>query len=421
MNTTQLFESFGSLDDDILQNSEKKPTAAKWLTAAACLALIAAAVFTLPRVGTDNAANVSSDPSASVDVMQYTANKTSIDDSEWEMYTNSVSSDMMTDSARLYTPGYFTEELSEDELISVIPGQIISWMSYEGISSFNGEGELLDVDLDITTRTPDCSINVNISGSETPACYVYGSSPEVSVCGDVEYTVYEFQHSDAVTLEAYAAFNGACFTFTVTADSGDMDTVRADFKSVLECFACYSSDKPDLDAVTYETIPQWFDNRLTYNKAMQDVDFGEYMLQSVPTGFREESVRRYKDQYSDYLSGLWTQGYCEISWRVSRFSESDESRLTSVSDRENYDLSLYPIPRADSVPEEKREIVDDPIFDISELTAEAVWARAYMIDDAGDTDGYRMSFSVRYGDILVHVSAKGIDPDWLFDRLTELK
>ena len=106
---------------------------------------------------------------------------------------------------------------------------------------------------------------------------------------------------------------------------------------------------------------------------------------------------------------------------VTHYTDADASRLTGINELENYDLSRYPIPRADSVPEELREIVDDPIFDAEELTLEAVYRRAYKVQDAGDTDGWRMRFSVRYGDVLISINSKGVEPEWLFDQLIRLR
>ena len=94
--------------------------------------------------------------------------------------------------------------------------------------------------------------------------------------------------------------------------------------------------------------------------------------------------------------------------------------ITSVDDKKNYDLSLYPIPRADSVPDELHEIVDNPIFEAEELTLEAVYCRAYKVDDAGDTDGWRMRFSVKYGDVIVSISTKGVEPEWVYQQLVNL-
>jgi len=73
------------------------------------------------------------------------------------------------------------------------------------------------------------------------------------------------------------------------------------------------------------------------------------------------------------------------------------------------------------VPDELCQVVNDPIFDIEELTLEAVQMRAYKVDDAGDSDGWRMQFSVKYGDKIVSISTKGVDPQWLYDQLKALQ
>ena len=200
----------------------------------------------------------------------------------------------------------------------------------------------------------------------------------------------------------------------------DAKQAKEDFTRVLECFAYYAEGKPDLSAVVADEIPEWFDKSLSHQEALNDSDFGTFMLREVPSGFVAESIRRYKDQTADYLSGLWTSGYDELWWKVYTLSEADEGRLTSIADRENYDLSLYPIPRASSVPDDLREIVDNPIFSTDELTMDAVWARAYTTGESGDSKGWRMAFSVRYGDTIVEVRTKGIDPEWVYHQLKNL-
>lgn len=151
---------------------------------------------------------------------------------------------------------------------------------------------------------------------------------------------------------------------------------------------------------------------LTHEQALADAVFGSAFPPVVPEGFTAEAISRYEDS----LTGLWCSGYCELYWTVRAFEDADASRVTAASDTENYDLSLYPIPRADSVPESLREIVDDPIFDAAELTQSVVDART----DTGD-EGYDcLNFSVKYGALLVTVRAKGVDPAWVYTQLSAL-
>ncbi len=143
---------------------------------------------------------------------------------------------------------------------------------------------------------------------------------------------------------------------------------------------------------------------------------GSLLPKDPPQGFAFESASCTEDRYSV----IWYRGLRELNWYIRDYREADAARITSVEDTVNYDLTLYPIPRAESVPEELREMVDDPIFRAEELTPEAVNARAYSVEDAGDVSGPRLRFSVLYGDKLVTVSAKGVQPEWLFEQLSAL-
>ena len=193
-----------------------------------------------------------------------------------------------------------------------------------------------------------------------------------------------------------------------------------DFEVFADCFTAYKDGKPDLSAIKADAIPAFFDLKLTLSEAQADADFGAYMLGTVPSGYVEESIRRYRDQNNDYLSGLWTKGYDELNWSVSHYSEQDANRLTGIDETENYDLSMYPIPRAQSVPEKLREIVNDPIFIAEELTLDAVYARACKNGDSGDSNGNRMTFSVKYDDVIVRISSKGVEPEWVYQQLINL-
>ena len=155
-------------------------------------------------------------------------------------------------------------------------------------------------------------------------------------------------------------------------------------------------------------------------EAKAEPDFGRYLPSEIPAGFGDASIYRFKFQDSNFLTATWSRGMDDLSWVVTPYTEEDAHRLTSADDKENYDLSLYPIPRADSVPDELREIVDNPIFEAEELTPKAVYCRVYKVNDAGDTDGWRMKFSVKYGDVIVSISTKGVEPEWVYQQLVNL-
>lgn len=429
MSKDRVIDSLGRIDDDMIQRVEalrqkKKRTAwKKWVGMAACLCLVAAGVAAIPGVIPASSPALPDIPKPPVHSEPNLPGINEPDVGLWEQWQadfNTVT-DVMS-GAQLYIPGYFTEELSAGELAFLEPDMKREFMQYSGHAGFDGDGKLVDVRLNVTTSIPENGISVVISERGTARDYIMDTELcVISVCGDVEYKVYQWDPGDGNTvLAADAKIGGYSFAFTMECSAKHLEQAKKDFSSVLECFTFYADGKPDLSAVAADEIPEWFDKSLSHQEALDDPDYGVYMLGELPVGFVEESIRRYKNQTSDYLSGVWTKGLSELNWSVSPFAEEDAQRLTDVEDRENYDLNLYPIPRAQSVPDELRHIVNDPIFSADELTMDAVWARAYKANDAGDTDGWRMRFSVRYGDVIVAVNAKGVDPEWVYQQLMGL-
>ena len=315
----------------------------------------------------------------------------------------------------------FSEELTDEELFSFTPIQKPEWFSPKGYGIFYGDGALRYIYLVGTTSFPETPITISIGTEEPFHCYVLPEEPKASYCNGVEYTITQYTAPDgSVALFAEGKRNDCYYTFSM---QGTQDTItqnKTDFTQILQTFAGSSIYPEDLFAVHPRQIPVMFDNPLSHEDACALDPYGSYFLTEVPTGFKTESIRHYQDQNLSYLSGLWTKGYDELSWRVSKLTDEDRHRLTHAEDTRRYDLSLYPIPRADSVPEELREVVDNPIFYAEELTSDLVWARAYKSGEQGDSNGWRISFSVLYGDTVVTVRCKGIDPDWLYSQLTDL-
>lgn len=160
--------------------------------------------------------------------------------------------------------------------------------------------------------------------------------------------------------------------------------------------------------------------KLTLDEAYADPDFGSYMPASAPSGFKAEAITRYTGDGSNSLFATWLKGYKELDWQISYLEEADSTRIVTPEDTACYDLTLYPIPWADSIPENLWNIVNDPIFRAKELTLDMVKARSYTVNETGDTDGYRMNFSVLYEDTVVRIISKGVSPEWIYEQLTSL-
>lgn len=408
MNTELLFESFSYIDEELLARSEKKcPNVRVFAGVAACAAavLIGAGLFLRNETLVQNQV-----------ISCYPAD-------QWTIFYNQVEDMPATDMARSYN--YFMlygEPLSAEHLNALAPNLGDLSLSYSGNSTFGPTGlEWVDLEISDPNLPP---VQVQLSEKELPSRCFSKCAIEGSVVGGengVGVIAYEHRYQESLFLELSFWLNDKALVRLST--EGELSQEDALKERLSDIVACYVVEKRDLDLgiVTTNGVPVIRHEDLSFADAQKDAEFGKYFLKNLPNGFAAESIRRVERPDYNYLRGLWTRNYDQLEWEVSYFDEADKARLTSVKDTENYDLALYPIPRADSVPEDLREVVDNPIFRIEELTLEVVQKRSYRVDDAGDTSGERMRFSVLYGDVLVEVSSKGISSRWVYDQLISIK
>jgi len=441
MSKDSVIDSLGRIDDDMIRSVEalrhkkKRPAWMRWEAMAACLCLIAASAFMIPGMpglsgvpipSPDGTVQREEEPDVYPDhpilrpgdkgYVSPGTEPAEIPHTPWTIHYNEVSSIIAAN--RAYIKGSFTEPLNDAELAALMPSADLNCFGY---ARFDDKGNLLDIEMQTETTLPGSPIAVGLTDYFFGFDYVLSGAEVVSVCNGVEYRAYQYQLGDKVELSAYTIINDIYFAFAMEVPMENLEQAKEEFHRVLECFACYEEGKPDLSVIVPEEIPELMEQMFnTLAEARAEPDFGRYMPSELPAGFGEAAIYRLKFQNTNFLSALWSRGLDDLSWVVSPYTEEDAHRLTDVGDQKNYDLSLYPIPRADSVPEELREIVDDPIFKAEELSLETVYCRAYKVDDAGDTDGWRMRFSVKYGDVIVSLSAKGVEPEWVYQQLVDL-
>ena len=86
--------------------------------------------------------------------------------------------------------------------------------------------------------------------------------------------------------------------------------------------------------------------------------------------------------------------------------------VVDVSAPETYVLRLYPIPRADSVPEEYRETVAHPMFRAEGMSREIVETRAHLKTEQGEPDAWVVDFAVLHPDgAVVEYRCEGLTVD----------
>lgn len=421
MNSKALYREIGLLDDALVAEAEQeKPRGAhrlRWLSMAACFALVlAAAAIWQSGLPTPTPTTPGVSPPATNPAI--VADDTDGTDTDPSSLTLNHATTAM--AASRVIEGHFWQTLTEAELAMVFPAAEARRADYEITATANfsqTDNGIRLVDVAAHWESGEgITAQVTASPDEIMKCYLLDGEPVLSEIGGVCIDAGYFDDTNDGSVLYYADFKLDDVYYSVQMRGGKAD--QAVLSALLDHLI--RGGKADFSAITPNPPPVLRNDSLTLQEARCDEAFGVYIPQQFPDGFAFSDANRFVNQQWDTLSVFLTKGMDDLSWRVSRLQAQDKGRITTVADTQNYDLSLYPIPRAESVPEALWEIVNSPIFKIEELTLEAVNARAYRIADAGDSDGWRMHFGVLYGDVLVEVTTKGVTPDQLFNLLSEL-
>ena len=381
-------------------------TIRRYAAAFACLAVVLISVFTMPRLTQHNVA-----PTQDVAFSKYT------------FVFNKGNAQRV--KANIHIPGHFWQDLTAEELHAVFPDlrdrrTITATANFQ--SDDNGAA-LFNIDAHALSAS-GLRTYIQVAPDKVEVDYRLEGKTEVSDVLGTAVTAGYFEtepNSKGLRNVIYFAtfkLSDVAYYVELSGTEVEKEALQNEISELI--FLLIKGGVANLD-VFHPVVPELRDDRLSLDEARADADFGAYLPVTLPNGFVFEDALRYINQEQDVLFVSWTKGMGYINWRVSLLEDHDKTRITSVADKKHYDLSLYPIPRADSVPDDLREIVDNPIFLSEELTLEVVQTRAYEISDAGDEPGHRMRFSVLYGDILVEISAKGVSPDAMVNILQQIK
>lgn len=173
---------------------------------------------------------------------------------------------------------------------------------------------------------------------------------------------------------------------------------------------------------TTTDIPDWrADTFSSLEEARQETAFAPYLPASAPAGYGEfKGKLSYQEGVRNTLFLRWSRGYSDVTVRVSLpEGGAPEEEPVDVSTPAAYDVRLYSIPWCDSVPEEYRNSVSSPTFRAQDMTREIIAARSLSYQDAGDIDGPRINFTIRYSDgTEAEYTSKGLREDALWAMIS---
>ena len=336
------------------------------------------------------------------------------------------------DANKRYVPGFFTEAPDSEALsafLGGLPEAFPDWQ-FQALVGYSGEGKAVEMSAEMTSPShPDMILRVE---SGTFRCYpLPEEGASESQMGTVRVVSGRYALGEEGATSYYATISSLSDTglsITIEGSSSGEDVVVLLDQMIQQMTASIDEKNRigDLSLFSPSQIPQWRDELLTLQQAREDSEFGSHIPSTLPAGFQyegEQPARRVLGQNQNALSLLAyrTAGgnYSEISIRYSY--DINGRKLVKEDETELYDLAPYPIPWADTMPEQLRDTLEDPLFSAQALTLEMVQRRCYSLDDQGDTDGIRCCFSVQFVDgVVVRIQTKGLAAEEIFQLVQQM-
>lgn len=150
---------------------------------------------------------------------------------------------------------------------------------------------------------------------------------------------------------------------------------------------------------------------LTWEAAREDAVYGRYVDVQIPEGYEFTSGSR----TASGLHLIWSKGTEEITVSCRQADESVSDWLVDADSPREYDLGLYTIPLAQSVPQELIQKVSNATFYADQVSLQIVEARSYQMEEQGDEALWRTQIGILYsGNVLVDIRSKGPSPEEIY-------
>lgn len=163
------------------------------------------------------------------------------------------------------------------------------------------------------------------------------------------------------------------------------------------------------EIMTAEDVPAWREESFSSLTQARQEEFAPYLPTADVPGYGEFYGRLswQEGSYHD-LFVRWSRGYDDVEVAVCRCPEKEYSTV-DVDAPEQYDVRRYDIPWSESVPEEYRDTVYDPVFRAEDMSLSVVQARVLDRDDAGEGRAVSIRFAVLHPDgTVVRYTCKGL-------------
>jgi len=416
MNGKDLLNGLNYIDEILINEAEKTKIKKSTIIFAIPIAASFAIIITAFSIWSNHQNNLPIFPDNNIPPI--VSDKGSHTNKEYTLYFNNVNSQI---ADNLYIEGHFWKELTSLQAEKLLPN-IAKKYQIDGTVNYSHTDEstsLFSVNTRFNANGKD--VKITIAPNEVVKCYLIQGKPVLSEIEGVKIEAGIFTTDKNSKGEQNYIYH-ADFKIDYVAYYVEYSGKEADKEFFTNIIAdIILGGKAGLSILDNPTVPELRDDKLTENEAYAETDFGAYLLK-VPNIYLFNDAIRFINQDNDYLIASWSHGYDDISIKISKLKEQDKDRIVSVQDKELYDMSLYPIPWADSMPRGTRKIIENPIFKIEDLTIDILKMRGYIRSETNDPSGNsaNMRFSVLYDGILIEVSTEGVSSEYLFDELSKI-
>ncbi len=297
---------------------------------------------------------------------------------------------------KIAVDGYFCYDLTVEQIKNIFGDLDLS-----GIVSYTSKEQKADI---FEVNLNDDTTDITIAPKKIIDCYQLVGDEKLSTIEGIDVLI-GVQELNKNKINYYAEFKKDDLYFKLEC-FGEKEDKEDFLKSIYDLIHI---KKVDLFSLENPIIPNLKDKDLTENELIKEEDFGKYMI--IPKGYVFNSAGRVITQHDDYLYASWSKGSGYFEIRIFKLKDEDKNRVVEdINDLTLYDLSLYPIPRADTVPENLRDIVDNPIFKIEDLSMKILSRRK---------ENY-IVFSTLYKDnVIIEIRGKDLNLEKILMKLKE--
>lgn len=199
-----------------------------------------------------------------------------------------------------------------------------------------------------------------------------------------------------VGLAATTTVDGVDWLFCLFGQEEWESQMRADLEAILTAFAQDFPAGSEITALQSKGEPQSYTKDLTREQALEDPEFGAYVLTDVPSNLLPNYHVRTKNDYENSLECFWAEDYWSaecLEWHIRYYD--------GVNDYANA-----------------------PLFFAEELTLADLQGLIEMVESGAfgrKRENVNFGVAFKEANIAIYIRAQDVDLEWLYEQIIALE